>query len=86
MTLHVTVHAIERAMQRIPGITSEAKARAVLSTDAIHKAVEFGAIAVTLGTGQRLVINDGSIITVLSKERRRMHAHRRRYRNYHEGE
>ena len=86
MNLHVTVHAIERAMQRIPGIRSEDEARAILSSETIHQAVEFGAIAVTLGTGQRIVINDGAIITVLSKERRRIHAHRRRHRNHHEGE
>lgn len=84
MNLHVTQHAIQRFQERVAPVTPE-EARAALSSPTIHKAVEFGAIAVTLGTGQRIVINDGSIITVLSKERRRIHA-RRRYRNHHEGE
>lgn len=85
MNVHVTQHAIQRFQERVAPVSPE-EARAALSSPTIHKAVEFGAIAVTLGTGQRIVIVDGSIITVLSKERRRIHAHRRRYRHYHEGE
>lgn len=76
MNLHVTQHAIERFIERVAPVTPE-EARAALSTDTITKAAEFGAIAVTLGTGQRIVINNGAIITVLSKERRSTRFHRR---------
>lgn len=66
--IHVTHHAITRAMERVPGIRTEAQARALLSTRAIDAAAHFGAKYVRLGTGQRVVIECGSVVTVLPRE------------------
>lgn len=63
--IRVTYHAITRAMERIPGVCTEDQARALLSTKAIAAAANFGAKYVRLGTGQRIVIEEGSVITVL---------------------
>lgn len=59
--LHVTQHAIERALER--GVALEA-----LTCPAVQAAASFGAPYVRIATGQRIVIADGSIITVLPAE------------------
>lgn len=66
--IHITHHAITRAMERVPGIRTEAQARALLSTRAIDAAAHFGAKYVRLGTGQRVVIECGSVVTVLPSD------------------
>lgn len=62
---HITRHAIERAIERVPGITTEDQARAVLTSRAVLVAVEFGALFVRIGTGQHILIDAGSVVTVL---------------------
>jgi hypothetical protein len=62
---HITAHAIERAMERIPGIDTIEQARAFLNTPAIRQAADFGAPYVRLGTGQRIVIHQHSVVTIL---------------------
>lgn len=66
--IHITRHAIDRAMERVPGINTEDQARTLLSSRAIIAAGQFGAKYVRLGTGHRVVIEDGSVTTVLPAE------------------
>jgi hypothetical protein len=63
MTLHVSKHAVERYQQRVADVT-EAEAVAALSTPAIQAASEFGAEYIRLGSGHRVVVKDGVVITV----------------------
>lgn len=66
---HITRHAIERAIER--GIArTEEQAVAILDSQAVQTALAFGAPYVRLGTGHRIVITDGAIITVLPPETR----------------
>lgn len=67
---HITRHAIERAIERVPGITSVEQAIAILSAPIFQRAIEFGAKYVKLARGQRVVIENGRIVTVLPKEHR----------------
>lgn len=69
MGIHVTKHAIERFQQRVAAVDHDA-AIAALTSPAIQTAVEFGARHVILGGGQRVVIAQGSVVTVLTKVRR----------------
>lgn len=52
----ITHHAIERAVERIPGIQTEDQARTALSSTAIQLAIQIGAPFVKLGTGQHVVL------------------------------
>jgi len=67
MTLHGTAHAIERYQQRVRNC-SEAAAIAALSSKAIEAAAMFGAPYVRLGTGQRIVLDHETVVTVLHAE------------------
>lgn len=69
MGLHVTAHAIVRFQQRVSNV-SEDIARQALSSTIIQRAAEFGAHYVRLGTGQRVVIDQGKVITVLPANHR----------------
>ncbi len=66
--LRIAQHAIERCIERVAGCSTEEQARAVLSSRAVNQAHDFGAHYVRLGTGQHVVIRDGTVITVLPKE------------------
>lgn len=66
MTVHVTSHAISRYRTRVAPVDYEA-ARAALSSPTIAKAAEFGAKAVKLGSGQRVLLNGATVVTVLPK-------------------
>lgn len=62
--IHITRHAIERAIER--GIArTEEQAVAVLNSQAVQTALAFGAPFVRLASGHRIVVTDGAIITVL---------------------
>lgn len=63
MTLHVSNHAVLRYQQRVAPVSME-QARAALSSTAIQRAAEFGATYVRLGTGQRVVIQGSTVVTV----------------------
>lgn len=65
--LHITEHAIERYQERVANV-SEADARIALSSPAVTTAADFGAPYVKLGTGQRIVIEGGRVITVLPSD------------------
>jgi len=70
MGVHVTAHAVVRFIERVRPC-SEDQARIALSTPAISVAADFGAHSVKLGTGHRIVIEQGCIITVLPKPAKR---------------
>lgn len=59
----ITAHAIERFQERVANVSAD-EARETL-TSLTRQAAAFGAPYVRLGTGQRIVINDGAVITVL---------------------
>ena len=63
--VEISSHAIVRAMERLPGVRTEGEAIAALDTPAVRRAVEFGAKYVRLGTGQRIVLENGTVTTVL---------------------
>lgn len=65
----VTHHAIVRFQQRVANVSHEV-ARSILSSPVIQKAAQFGAHYVRLGTGQRVVIDQGKVITVLPADHR----------------
>ena len=67
--IHVTRHAIDRYQERVANVPEDA-ARRALSTVAIRTAADFGAEYVRLGTGHRVVINCGSVVTVLEPRHR----------------
>lgn len=58
-------HALQRCIERVPGVTTEEQAIAVLQTAFIDAAARFGARYVRLGTGNRVVIQNGAVVTVL---------------------
>ena len=60
----ITAHAVMRYIERVQPCTED-EAIVALSSRAISLAVQFGAPYVRLGTGQRIVIEDGTIVTVL---------------------
>lgn len=62
--IHITTHAIQRYTERVEPVTP-AQAHAALSSPTITLAAAFGAPYVKLGTGQRVVIHDGKVLTVL---------------------
>jgi hypothetical protein len=63
MTLHVSNHAVLRYQERVAPVSME-QAREILSSPAIQRAAEFGATYVRLGTGQRVVIQGQTVVTV----------------------
>ena len=66
--IHITRHALSRAIQRIAGIQTESQARAmILAAIQRARAEETGAPYVRLGTGERIVIEDGAVVTVLPR-------------------
>lgn len=62
--IHITDHAIQRYQERIADVPA-AEACRLMDTAAVRSAAQFGAPYVRLPTGQRLVIHEGKIITVL---------------------
>lgn len=66
--MHVTDHAIERFRERVANL-SKAEIVAALNSPAIQAADRFGAPFVKLGTGQRIVIHNHAVITVLPADK-----------------
>lgn len=62
--IEATAHAIDRFIERVAPVTREEAARA-LSNRRIDAAASFGAHYVRLGSGHRVVIQDGFVVTVL---------------------
>lgn len=68
MTLHITTHAVHRYQERVANLP-DADVRAALSVAAVELASDIGAPFVKLGTGQHVVVRDGTVITVLPKDK-----------------
>jgi hypothetical protein len=66
--IHITRHAIERYRERVEPV-DEGTALARLRSPVISKAVAFGCGSVKLPGGQRVVIEDGCVVTVLPRKR-----------------
>lgn len=72
---HLTAHALQRYRERVADLGA-AEIRERLSSPAIMAAINFGARFVRLPTGQRIVIEDGMIVTVLPAESYRRNVRR----------
>lgn len=62
--VHITAHAIIRFRERVEDLPDELVIER-LSRPVFQAAAEFGAPYVKLGTGQRVVIRNGVMVTVL---------------------
>jgi len=67
--IHITGHAIQRFQERVDNLPDD-EVRAILSKPSIQAAALFGAPYVRLGTGQRVVIENGAVVTVLPVDHR----------------
>lgn len=68
LQLYVSLHAAQRYCERVNPRLTIAEAIDELQSTAIRKAAEFGAPYVKLGTGQRIVLQGWSVVTVLPSE------------------
>jgi len=68
VSVEITAHAIERYRERVADVSVD-EARQALLSPAVLQAAEFGAPYVRLGTGQRIVIANGAVVTVLPKDK-----------------
>ncbi len=66
---HLTGHAIQRYRERVENVP-EPVVRERLSTPGIIAAIAFGVRVIRLGCGAQLVIEKGSIVTVLAAHQR----------------
>jgi hypothetical protein len=66
----VTMHAAERYCERVnPALTvSQARSAIAAHTRAIECAIAFGAHVVRIGTGQKLVIEGDTVVTVAPRD------------------
>lgn len=65
---NITAHALQRAVERIPGCTCADDAIAILSSQAIAAAMQFAhgnQCFVRLPTGNRVVIKGNAVVTVM---------------------
>lgn len=68
---HITRHAIERYRERVAGLHAQDSAalpdRVIvqrLDCPALHCAIHFGARAVKMASGHRMVIEDDKVVTI----------------------
>lgn len=64
----ISDHACLRYLERVYGVDID-KVRAEMNTPALTRAVEFGARVLIGKHGERLVIRDGIVVTVIAKAR-----------------
>jgi hypothetical protein len=74
--VHVTIHAIERYIERVAPVTPEQAATA-LDSPAVRCAAEIGARFVRLHGGQRIVLQGWTVVTVMPSENYRKQVRRR---------
>ena len=63
----ITDHAIERYQQRVEPVCAKTARARLADNQAIQTAVQFGATGVILPKGQRVIIKDAAIITIVPK-------------------
>lgn len=66
MAMHITRHAILRYRERVADLPDDMICEA-LSSPTIIIAADFGARTVKLGTGQRVVLDGDTVVTVVQK-------------------
>lgn len=83
MTVLITQHAVQRYQERVANVPED-QARAAMSSRTVDLADAIGAPFVRLGGGQRLVLEDHKVVTVLPRDtwtgtldRRRVRARRK---------
>ncbi len=66
----VTVHAAQRYCAGVNPALTPAQARAAIHTheSAVHKAIAFGCRVVRIGTGQKLVLEGDTVVTVVPRD------------------
>jgi len=74
--IHITAHAIERYIERVAPVTPD-EAREALDSAAVRCAAEIGARFVRLSTGQRIVLQGHTVVTVMPSENYRKQVRRR---------
>ena len=79
----LTRHAMQRYRERVADVPAAEIWRA-LDIRAVRVAIDFGARFVRLAGGQRVVLEDNRIVTILPRDRCRGSLHRRNDRK-HEG-
>jgi hypothetical protein len=79
MTVHITIHAIERYRERVPDAAqwSDDQIRAALDSPAVRAAAQIGARYVRLHGGQRIVIQDATVVTVMPSDNYRKQVRRK---------
>ncbi|AOR77208.1 hypothetical protein [Novosphingobium resinovorum] len=82
--IRVSAHALDRYRERVRMVSYE-EARAALSTPLIEAAAAFGARYVRLGTGHRILINAGVVVTVMPVEQYRRQIRRHGLGRYGRG-
>ena len=64
VVIKITAHAISRYRERVAPVDYD-KAHAALSCRAVHIAAAFGAKFVRIATGQRIVLEGDTVVTVM---------------------
>lgn len=68
MTVQISDHAVARFLERVYGVDIE-RVRSEMAGPALDKAAAFGAPVLIGRHGERLVIRDGIVVTVIAKAR-----------------
>lgn len=63
----ISAHAVQRYQERVANVSDE-QARAALNSPAVNLAANFGAPFVRIATGQRIVIENHVVVTVLPSD------------------
>jgi len=79
--IHVTAHAVSRYRERVEPVGYD-EAVAALTSPAVQAAFDFGARFVRLAGGQRIVIEDGRVVTVLPADNYRKQVQRKGFGRY----
>lgn len=69
--IHVSAHAIQRFQERVDNIPADQVVSLLRQNRAVQSAISFGATYVKLGTGQRIVLKNGAIVTVLPSDHKK---------------
>jgi len=81
----LTRHAIQRYRERVADVPAAA-IWAALDTPAVRIAIDFGARFVRLSGGQRIVLEENRVVTILPRDRCRGSLARRNDRRTDDGE
>lgn len=74
--IHITAHAVSRYRERVEPVGYD-EAYAALTSPAVRAAFDFGARYVRLAGGQRIVIENGRVVTVLPADNYRKQVQRK---------